>query len=67
MLSSAKKIIFKMVDASYALQNVTISCDATAAVVQSTIMAATGLSVHVAVTDMTGATGPTVSQVRILQ
>jgi hypothetical protein len=62
---SAKTIRFKMVDASFALQNVSISCDATAAVVQSTVMAATALSVHVAVRNLTGATGPTVSQIEI--
>jgi hypothetical protein len=62
---SAKRIKFKMVDASFALQNVSISCDASAAVVQASILAATALSVHVAVRNLTGATGPTVSQIEI--
>lgn len=45
--SATKRMVFKMVDSNYALQNISFNCDASAASLQSTILSATSLSVHV--------------------
>ena len=45
--SSKKTVFFKMVDSTYTLQNVSFSCDASAAAAKAAIAAVTGLNVHV--------------------
>ena len=65
MSASLKSMVLLLVDSSYAITNVTFACDASAATIRSTILAATALDVFVSVTDITKLPGPPTAQVRV--
>jgi hypothetical protein len=63
--SPSKALLFKMVDATFILRNVTFDCDSSAKTIRSVILSAAALDVHVTLTDLTIGQGAKSLQIEI--
>ena len=65
LTTSSRTLVLNMVDHLSALRNITLLCDASDAIIRSTILAATSIDVHVAVKTVSGAGESSVRQVTL--